>query len=38
MALRLLGLTITLLAYLMDFALAWLARRGFAWAYAGRSG
>jgi NitT/TauT family transport system permease protein len=29
---------ITLLAYLMDFALAWLARRGFAWAYAGRSG
>src|SRR5712672_3288610 len=28
---------ITLLAYLMDFALAWLARRGFAWAYAGRS-
>jgi NitT/TauT family transport system permease protein len=29
---------ITLLAYLMDFALAWLARRGFAWAYAGRTG
>jgi NitT/TauT family transport system permease protein len=29
---------ITLLAYLMDFALAWLARRGFAWAYAGRIG
>src|SRR5882757_4160889 len=28
---------ITLLAYLMDFALAWLARRGFAWAYAGQS-
>jgi NitT/TauT family transport system permease protein len=29
---------ITLLAYVMDFALAWLARRGFAWAYAGRTG
>jgi NitT/TauT family transport system permease protein len=29
---------ITLLAYLMDFALAWLARRGFAWAYAERTG
>jgi NitT/TauT family transport system permease protein len=24
---------ITLLAYLMDFALSWVARRGFAWAY-----
>jgi len=24
---------ITLIAYLMDFALSWLARRGFAWAY-----
>jgi NitT/TauT family transport system permease protein len=27
---------ITLLAYLMDFMLAWVARRGFPWAYAGK--